>query len=300
MLEFQNVTIYRKKKKIVDNLNLSLEDGVIFGLLGSDQPAKSSILQAATGSIKPSYGEILLDGNSVSSSDSTYLHIGYMPQKYAFYEQLTVEEYFEVFLALYKVNGRYRSRRVDEVLNLLEMEEYRSSYIGEIPNELKPFLCLGKTILHEPSWLFFDEPFGDMSPAFRKKMLDCMGMLWEQGKSLVINSPIFPEINAFLTDVAVIEGGQVVAKGTIETCYESFLRSSPIRMRILGGMDEAIRVLRENDQVDRVTVNVEDVILLFSGGDQEEAQLLTQLVQAGVTVHHYMRDPVELDQIMWR
>ena len=289
MLEFQNVTIYRKKKKIVDNLNLSLEDGVIFGLLGSDQPAKSSILRAATGSIKPSYGEILLDGNSVSSSDSTYLHIGYMPQKYAFYEQLTVEEYFEVFLALYKVNGRYRSRRVDEVLNLLEMEEYRSSYIGEIPNELKPFLCLGKTILHEPSWLFFDEPFGD-----------CMGMLWEQGKSLVINSPIFPEINAFLTDVVVIEGGQVVAKGTIETCYESFLRSSPIRMRILGGMDDAIRVLRENDQVDRVTVDGEDVILLFSGGDQEEAQLLTQLVQAGVTVHHYMRDPVELDQIMWR
>ena len=225
MLEFQNVTIYRKKKKIVDNLNLSLEDGVIFGLLGSDQPAKSSILQAATGSIKPSYGEILLDGNSVSSSDSTYLHIGYMPQKYAFYEQLTVEEYFEVFLALYKVNGRYRSRRVDEVLNLLEMEEYRSSYISEILNELKPFLCLGKTILHEPSWLFFDEPFGDMSPAFRKKMLDCMGMLWEQGKSLVINSPIFPEINAFLTDVVVIEGGQVVAKGTIETCYESFLNS---------------------------------------------------------------------------
>ena len=71
-------------------------------------------------------------------------------------------------------------------------------------------------------------------------------------------------------------------------------------MRILDGMDEAIRVLRENDQVDRVTVNGEDVILLFSGGDQEEAQLLTQLVQAGAKVHHYMRDPVELDQIMWR
>lgn len=300
MLEFQNVNIYRKKRKIVDNLNLKLEDGVIFGLLGSDQTAKSAILQAAAGSAKPSHGEVRLDGEPVYGSDSAYLRIGYMPQKYGFYEQLTVEEYYEVFLALYKVNGRYRSRRVDEVLNLLEMEEYRSSYISEIPAELKPFLCLGKTILHEPSWLIFDEPFGDMSPAYRKKMLDCLGMLWEQGKSLVLHTPVFPEINAFLTDVAVIEGGQIVAEGTIETCYESFLRSSPIRMRILEGMDEAIRVLRENDLVDRVTVNGEDVIILFSGGDQEEAQLLTRLIQAGAMVHHYMRDPLELDQIMWR
>ncbi|MBR5046729.1 MAG: ABC transporter ATP-binding protein [Eubacterium sp.] len=300
MLEFQNVNIYRKKRKIVDNFNLKLEDGEIFGLLGSDQDAKSAILQAAAGSIKPSYGEVLLEGEPVFSSDTAYLRIGYMPRTYGFYEQLTVEEYFAVFLALYKVNGRYRSRRVDEVLNLLEMEEYRSSYISEIPGELKPFLCLGKTILHEPSWLIFDEPFSTLTPAYRKKMLDCLGMLWEQGKTLVINTPVFPEINAFLTDVAVIEGGQVVAKGTIETCYESFLRSSPIRMRILEGMDEAIRVLRENELVDRVTVNGEDVILLFSGGDREEAQLLTQLVEAGAKVHHYMRDPLELDEIMWR
>ncbi len=300
MLEFRNISLYKKKKKIVDNLNLPLSDGVIFGLLGSDQAAKTMILQTAVGSIKPGYGEVLLDGESVHSSQTLYLKTGYMPKEYGFFEQLTVEEYFEVFLALYKVNGRYRGRRVDEVLNFLEMEEYRNSFIREIPGELKPFLCLGKTVLHEPSWLFLDDPFCDMAPAYRKRMLDYLWMLWEQGKSLVISTQMYPEIPSFLTDIAVIEGGQVVASGTVESCYEKALRESPIRMKILEGMDEAVRVLREDELVERVTVNGEDVILLFSGGDNEEARLLSRLVEAGVSVCRYMRDPIDLDQFMWR
>ena len=300
MLEYQNITIHRKKRKIVENISLSLEDGVIFGFLGSDREAGSTILQASVGRVKPSFGEIILDGEPVTSPGSVYLKTGYMSKNYGFYEQLTVEEYYEVFLALYKVNGRYRGRRVDEVLNFLEMEEYRNSFIGDVPKELRPFLCLGKTILHDPSWLFFDEPFANMAPADRKRMLDYLWMLWEQGKSLVISSQIYPELPSFLSDMAVMEGGRIVTSGTVDSCYEKALKESPIRMCVLEGMDEAVRILRENDLVERVTVNGEDVILLFSGGEKEEAQLLSRLVDAGVSVCRYVRDPIDLDQLMWR
>lgn len=298
MLEFQNVTLHRKKRKIIDNMNLQLEEGCIFGFVGTDQQAKSCILQIAVGSIKPSLGRIMLDGERMNGSNNNYLRVGYMPRKFEFYEHMTVEEYLEVFLALYKVNGRYRSRRVDEVLQFLEMDSYKQNFIMELPAELRTFLNLGKAILHDPAWLFLDEPFADLTSSYRKKMVECLGMLWEEGKSLIINTNIYPEITNFVTDIAVIEEGKIISKGSIQSVYKQALRESPIRLRIMDGMEQALQVLRENELVERVTVNGENVILLFSGGDLEEAQLLSQLVSAGALVHHYMRDPMDMNRFM--
>ncbi len=300
MLEFQNVTIYQKKRKIVDNLNLKLADGVIFGLLGSDNTAKSAILRAAAGGEKPARGRIILDDALVYPVEKSYQNMGYMPKNYLFYQQLTVEEYFEFFLALYKVNGRYRERRVEEVLDFLELKDYRNSFLVEIPKDIKPFFALGKTILHQPSWIFLDQPFDDLSPSYRKKMIDLLEMLWEQGSSLVIHSQMYSDLTGFFTDIALVEEGKIVAQGSLESIYEEALRESPIRFKVLEGMDAALKVLRENDLVCRVTVDGEDVSILFSGGDHEEAVLLRQLVEAGSLIYSYMRDPMDLDQMKWR
>ena len=298
MLEFQNISLHKKRKKILDHFSLSLSEGTIFGLVGEDSLAKSAILQAAVGSIRPSAGKILLDGESIHDSDTCYLKIGYMSRKFDFYDQMTVGEYFELFLALYKVNGRYRNRRVDEVLQFFELESYKDTFVSELPLELKPFLNLGKTILHDPDWLFLDEPFEELSPSQRKRMLEYLGILWEDGKSLLINTRLFPEITQFITDIAIIEEGQMISKGTVSSVYKEVLRKSPIRLRILDGMDAALAVLRENPLVERVTVNGQDVILLFSGEDLEEARLLSQLVSAGALVHHFIRDPLEVERYM--
>lgn len=299
MLEFQNVSIYQKKRKIVDNLNLKLSDGVIFGLVGSDEVAKTAILRAAAGCCSPEKGCIKVGSESVYPAKNTFLHTGYMAKNNVFYDQLSVEEYYDLFLALYKVNGRYRKRRVKEVLNLLEMDQFAETLLGEIPEEQKPFIALGKTILHEPSWLLLDNPFQDLNMALRKRMLDILGMLWEQGMSLLLNTEIFPEITPFLESIAVIENGQIVSSGSIESVYEKALRENPIRMRILDGMEAALQVFRHNDLVYRVTVDHEDVMILFSGGDKEEAELLSQLIKAGALIQNFQRDSMNLDQMIW-
>ncbi|MDO4975895.1 MAG: ATP-binding cassette domain-containing protein [Eubacteriales bacterium] len=299
MLKFQNVSIYQKKRKIVDNLNLELSDGVIFGLVGSDEIAKTAILRAAAGCQAPEKGRIFLGEQSVYPVKDTFLHTGYMTKNHVFYDQLSVEEYYELFLALYKVNGRYRKRRVKEVLNLLEMEQFSDTLLGEIPEEYKPFLALGKTILHEPSWLLLDHPFQELNMSLRKRMLDVLDMLWEQGISLVLSTEIFPEITPIMENIAVIENGQIVSSGTIESVYEKALRENPIRMRILDGMEAALQVFRQNDLVYRVTVDHERVMILFSGGDKEEAELLSDLIKAGTLIQNFQRETMNLDQMIW-
>ena len=301
MLEFQNVSIYRENKKVLDNLNMQVEEGVILGLLGADNMAKTMLLEAASGGQQPDSGRILLENESIyQEKTEAYLCFGYMPKQYGFYDLLRVEEYFELFLSLYKINGRYRQKRMEEILELFHMEEYRNSFISEVPVEILPFLCLAKTILHDPKWLLLDEPFADLNVAYRSEMIRILLILQEQGKSIILNSQMFPELIDFITNVAILEEGKVVTEGKTDAIYVNALKKSPVRMHVLAGMEEALMVLKQNSLVDRVTVDGMDVIFRFNGEEKAEAELLNDLVLSGALIQNYMRDRVNIEQIFRR
>lgn len=301
MLEFQNISIYRREKRILDDFNLKIPDGAIMGLLGSDSKAKSMILAAASGSQAPDYGQILLNGVSIYQGRSrSYQNFGYMPREYGFYDLLRVDEYFELFLSLYKVNGRYRQKRMEEVAELFGIRQYMSAFIMELPAEMLPFLCLAKTVLHDPEWLLLDEPFTNLNSSSRNSMIKILLMLQEEGKSIVVNSQMFPETRDFFTDVALVEDGRVIVEGETEDIFETALKKSPVRMHVLAGLDEALEVLKMNTLVDRVTVDEKEVIFRFNGGEREEAELLTDLVASGAFIQKFMRDRVNIEEVFRR
>lgn len=301
MLEFQSISIYRREKRILDDFNLKIPDGAIMGLLGSDSKAKSMILAAASGSQAPDYGQILLNGVSIYQGRSrSYQNFGYMPREYGFYDLLRVDEYFELFLSLYKVNGRYRQKRMEEVAELFGIRQYMSAFIMELPAEMLPFLCLAKTVLHDPEWLLLDEPFANLNSSSRNSMIKILLMLQEEGKSIVVNSQMFPETRDFFTDVALVEDGRVVVEGETEDIFETALKKSPVRMHVLAGLDEALEVLKMNTLVDRVTVDEKEVIFRFNGGEREEAELLTDLVASGAFIQKFMRDRVNIEEVFRR
>ena len=301
MLELKHVSIKNKKRKILDEFQLSIPDGVIMGFLGSDDEAKSILLASIAGSRAPDSGEILLNQVPIyGRKNKAYMSLGYMPKKYGFSDLLRVEEYFDLFLSLYKINWRYRQRRVDEVTELLSLQEYRTAFIGEMPADRLPFLCLGKCILHDPSWILLDEPFTRLNSAARSQMEQVLLLLQEQGKTILINSQLFPELIDCFSDVTIIEDGKAVVSGTVEEVYDMAIKKSPIRMRVLAGMESALSVLKNNTLVDRVTVDGQDVIFRFNGGEREEAELLTELVSSGALIHNYMKDRINPEQIFRR
>ena len=197
-------------------------------------------------------------------------------------------------------SGRYRSRRIEEVLELLDMKEYEGAFIGELPAETLPFLYLGKAILQEPEWLLMDEPFDNMSVTARRKMIGILLTLHEKGTSMILNTPMYPEMMGFIADVLVMESGKNLTFGPVEEVYAEALCKSPVRMHILAQMEKALEVLKENPLVDRVTVDGDDVIFRFNGGEKEEAELLTDLVASGALIHNYMRDQADIEEIFRR
>ncbi|MCI6859168.1 MAG: ABC transporter ATP-binding protein [Eubacterium sp.] len=301
MLEFQNISIYKKKNTIVDNLTLSVPDGAVLGLLGEDRKGKSAILEAAAGCRMVNKGQILLDGTPVFARETQSCRkIGYMPGAYGFYQLLKVEEYYELILSLYKIRGRDQRKRLDEVLAFVELEKYRDTFIGEMPAECYPFLYLGQVILPEPEWLLLDEPFGTMDSAARRDMARMLQLLFEGGTSIIINAPMYQEIMDFVTDIAVMEEGKLMVYGPVEEVYAKALLEAPVRMQVLSRMETALEVLKQNHLVDRVTVDGDEVIFRFNGGEREEARLLSELVTSGVLIRNYMRDQADMESMFRR
>ena len=253
MLDFQNISIQRKGKKVLDDFSLKAPDGVILALLGEDKEGKSTLLKAASGGEKPETGDIYIDGISIyEKGGNAYCNFGYMSKEYGFYSLLKVEEY------------------------------------------------LGKAILQEPEWLLMDEPFDNMSVTARRKMIGILLTLHEKGTSIILNTPMYPEMMGFITDVLVMESGKNLTFGPVEEVYAEALCKSPVRMHILAQMEKALEVLKENPLVDRVTVDGDDVIFRFNGGEKEEAELLTDLVASGALIHNYMRDQADIEEIFRR
>ena len=216
MLDFQNISIQRKGKKVLDDFSLKAPDGVILALLGEDKEGKSTLLKAASGGEKPETGDIYIDGISIyEKGGNAYCNFGYMSKEYGFYSLLKVEEYYELFLALYKVGGRYRSRRIEEVLELLDMKEYEGAFIGELPAETLPFLYLGKAILQEPEWLLMDEPTNGLDIPSKATFRQVVAKNLSDDTTLIISTHQVHDVEQLIDHVVILDQSRLLCDASV-------------------------------------------------------------------------------------
>lgn len=299
MLEFQDVTLSRDNITYIEKLSLQIPDGSVYGIFGMDHEARSVLVRSAAGTFRPDSGRILADEEDVYAPDSeSYRFIGFMGQKPSYYDKLKVEEFYDLILTMYQVAGRNRRVRMEEVLELVGLTEFRDAYIEQLAHDQLPFMSLGTAVLHEPAWLILDEPFEMINGEARDRMVNILAYLCESGISILINSQMYPELYGFLTDLAVIEDGRNTIHGSIEDVFEEITNKSPVSMHVLDKMENALAILKLNPLVERVTVVDRDVLFRFTGDEREEAQLLTQLVASGALIQNYNRDRMNLDDIL--
>ena len=298
MLEYRNISIEEKKESCIDALTLKVPDGAILCLAGGDHRARTLLMEVGAGSRKPDSGSVYLDDTDIYEEPARlYSRIGYMMSQPGNYHGVKVYEYYEMVLSLYRIRGRNRRKRIEKVLSLLALEEYSDRYIEELPVDLMPSFSLGKTILHEPDWLLLNQPFHGLDAEGRARIVTVLLSLHEDGVSMILNTEMYPDLLGFITDIAVIEDGRTGMCGQIEEVYENLLKRSPVTMRVLSGMEEALNVLKKDRLVDRVTVRDHDVIFRFRGEEKEEADLLADLIRAGALVQSYTRDRIRINEM---
>jgi ABC-2 type transport system ATP-binding protein len=198
----------------VDDVNLEVRRGEIFGFLGPNGAGKSTTIRMLCGLLKPTSGSATVGGLDIATqSEAIKQKIGYMSQRFSLYDDLSVEENIDFFSGIYSVPKDRRIERKDYVLRMAGLEERRGSLTGLLSGGWKQRLALGCAILHEPPILFLDEPTSGVDPIARRTFWDLIYQLSSSGHTIFVSTHYMDEAE-YCHRLALMYRGKVIALGT--------------------------------------------------------------------------------------
>ncbi|MBZ4396112.1 ABC transporter ATP-binding protein [Myxococcus sp. AS-1-15] len=284
--------------RAVDDVSFQLEAGSILGFIGPNGAGKSTTLRILATLDAPTSGEVLLGGHSlVDTPDKVRPLIGYMPDRYGTYDDVTVFEFLDFFARAYGLTGAKRRQRVESVMGFTGLGPLADKLTTALSKGMRQRVALGRTLLHDPRLLLLDEPADGLDPRARIELRELLRALADQGKAVIISSHILTELAEICDTCAIIEQGRLLATGKVEDLLQqdTNLASVELTVRLAAGPESegawsrAERLLLEQPRVSRVSKEGESLRVSLelepgTGADVASAALLAVLVTAGLPV----------------
>lgn len=298
MLEIKNLHKAYGKFKAVNNLNIHISRGDIFGFVGPNGAGKTTTMKIISGLLAADSGQILLEGKNLLLKNSELKEkIGYMPDFFGVYDNLTAIEYLEFYSLAYGIDEKEAVNRCHELLEMVNLTDKADEYVDSLSRGMKQRLCLARTLVHNPDILILDEPASGMDPRARHEFKNILKDLKELGKTIIISSHVLTELSEMCNSVGIIEKGHCLIQGNINDILNKVDESNPLTLTVLGEVARAIEVLKENRYVKSLAVDQNSIMIVFVGRKQEEAALLKQLIERDVLVLSYKREQSDLESL---
>ena len=217
ILKTKDLTKKYGDKVVVDNLNIEIKKGEIFGLLGPNGAGKSTTMNMICEVIKPTLGTIEFMGGDIRKNRNKLLSkLGYIPQELAIHGNLKAWENVELFTSLYGIKGEKLKNIVDESLDYVGLLDKRNEYAKNFSGGMKRRLNIACAIGHEPDLLIFDEPTVGIDPQSRNFILEKIKESNKKGATVIYTSHYMEEVEAICTRIAIMDNGNIIASGTCE------------------------------------------------------------------------------------
>ena len=271
------VGFFRKRVEAVRGVSFEVREGETFGLLGPNGAGKTTSIKMILRLIRQDRGAIRLFGKELSLESMK--RIGYLPENPYVYQYLRAPEFLDLCGRLLGMEARLRRQRTDEMIALVGLSHAVDRPIGRFSKGMMQRVGLAQALLYDPELLILDEPMSGLDPIGRKQVREIILAQRERGKTLIFTSHVLSDVEMLCDRIAIINRGQVVARGTLD----ELLRREVRRVRIqLEGVTPALRHkldgrgfgLREHEKTLQVTVE----------GDQGVNPLLLELLQGGARV----------------
>ena len=281
MIEITNFGKHYGDFVAVQNLNLKIEAGEMFGFIGPNGAGKSTTIRFLATLLKASHGEGIVNGHSVTRDPiAVRRSVGYMPDNFGVYDGMKVWEFLDFFAVAYQVPRSRRKAVLSDVLELLDLTHKRDDFVNGLSRGMKQRLCLAKTLVHDPPVLILDEPASGLDPRARLEVKALLKELRKMGKTILISSHILTELADCCTSIGIIERGQLLLHGPIEKVYRQIQRNRHIEVRFQGDPDAGISLIRSDPKVREVIQNTRSCVIELAGSDNDVQRLLRQLTAA--------------------
>jgi ABC-2 type transport system ATP-binding protein len=196
-------------------IDLDLDAGDLFGFIGPNGAGKTTTMRIIATLLAPTWGEAYVCGNSVHTHPKEIRRlVGYMPDFFGVYDDMTVVEYLEFFAAAYRIGGEARRKRVDEMLDVVDLDFKRDAYANTLSRGQTQRLGLARTLLHDPQVLLLDEPLSGLDPRARIEMRNLLRKLGQMGKTIIVSSHILPELADICNKIGIIDKGELKHNAT--------------------------------------------------------------------------------------
>ena len=189
-----NVSMHFGTVSAVQDVSLSIAEGVIFGLVGSDGAGKSTLLRMAATMIAPSAGTITIHGLDVVAQKRAVKNlIGYMPQRFGLYQDLTVDENLRFFMDIFGLSRQERKQRREKYLGFSNLLPFVDRQAGNLSGGMKQKLGLACVLIHEPKLLILDEPTNGVDPVSRQEFWDILAQMRAAGMTILVSTAYLDE-----------------------------------------------------------------------------------------------------------
>jgi ABC-2 type transport system ATP-binding protein len=318
IIETKSLTKRYTKLTAVSDLSLSVEAGAIYGFVGPNGAGKTTTMRMLTTLLRPTGGEAWVAGYSTRRQPRDVRRvIGYMPDFFGVYDDMTVWEYLDFFAACYDIPRAARARLVADLLELVDLGHRRDDMVDTLSRGMKQRLCLARTLAHDPQVLILDEPASGLDPRARVEIRELLKELSRMGKTIFFSTHILSDVNEIATHVGILEAGVLVTQGTLEDIQHRLVphrrltitlldasRLEEVRLALLAR--EGVGEVRQadmpagNGSADGGAPQAALLEANFTGDQAAVSALLRHLVSSGLPILSFTEAPHDVEELFMR
>lgn len=298
LIEFRGLHRIFGDTHAVRGVSFQVYPGQVFGYIGPNGAGKTTSMRILATLDEPSAGDAFVDGLSVvDDPDRVRRRLGFMPDYYGAYHNVTVREYLDFFARAYGLRGKDRRDALEFSMDFTGLHPLARKPIDGLSKGMKQRLALGRTMIHDPAVMVLDEPAAGLDPRARIELREMISRLAAMGKAVMISSHILTELAEICDSIGILELGSLLAVGTVEEITARIAPQSRVTIRSAGGVAEVAKWLSEHDQVEDLSVEEDCLRLNHAGDESDQAKLLADLVTAGFPIVEFAAKTVSLEDI---
>ena len=296
MLEIKDIKKSYGEKIVLDGVNLKIEKGEVFGLIGANGSGKTTLFNIVSQVLAADGGEIILDGNVITNINDLSHKLGYIIDIPAMFEYLTANEYLEFLYSTSTKTKEEKKEKIAELLKRVGLEDVGNKRIKSFSRGMKQKIGIAAGLIFEPEIILMDEPSSALDPIGRREVLSIIDGLKEQGKTIILSTHILNDIERVCTRVGLLIDGKIAMQGNISEIMKEFTEN---KIMVVATKEEKLaicQILKKKKLTNDFEPKATGLEIGFKS-DKNKKDIMQAIVESGINFDELSLKHKSLEEI---